>query len=115
MVTDGPFVETKELIAGHRLAGLVHVAVVTAEDSVRLVAVGPSRAAVLARLARYVREWAPHRLWPRDAERVTGALRAGEVEAAVVTYFEAVGERWDRERLHIEVAGPVLSPEWAPS
>jgi len=83
-----------------------HVAVVTADDGVLHVALGPTTAAVAEQLAGYVAGRADHGLWPAEAERVAALLRAGDREGAVRAYFDAVGGRWDGERLHLQTATP---------
>jgi hypothetical protein len=81
------------------------VAVVCAPDGVRLVEVGPTRDAVLARLVSYVRRYAPNQLWPADARRVHRLLARGLLDAAVRHYFDAPA-RWDEEWLWWSPADP---------
>jgi hypothetical protein len=88
----------------------LHVAVVTADDGVLLVAAGTTTAAVAEQLAGYVASRADHGLWPADAERVAACLRAGDSEGAIRAYFTAVGGRWDGEQLHWQPAVPGGSP-----
>lgn len=80
----------------------MHVAVVHSADAVRLVAACLSRGGLTRRLAEYVRERAPHQLWPEDVGRLLGLLAGGEPGAAVELYFAAVGERWDPEWLVVD-------------
>ena len=74
------------------------VAVVCAPDGVLTVEAGPTRDAVLARLADYVGRHAADRLWPADARRVRRLLVRGLLDAAVRHYFAAPA-RWDEEWL----------------
>ena len=86
---------------------LAHAAIGHAADGVRFVALGRSRAAVLAQLGAYVGRNAGERLWPAAARSVRRLLRAGAVDAAVAAYFAAVGARWDEEWLtHCRAALP---------
>ncbi|HEX8274536.1 MAG TPA: hypothetical protein VF615_18010 [Longimicrobiaceae bacterium] len=80
----------------------MHVAVVHTADAVRLVAACLSRGGLTHRLAEYVRERAPHQLWPDDAGRLLGLLAGGDAGAAVELYFASVGERWDPEWLVVD-------------
>lgn len=80
----------------------MHVAVVHTADAVRLVAACLSRGGLTRRLAEYVRERAPHQLWPEDAGRLLGLLAGGDAGAAVELYFASVGERWDPEWLVVD-------------
>ncbi len=81
----------------------MHVAVVHSADAVKLVAACVSRRGLTQRLAEYVRERAPHQLWPEDAGRLLGLLSGGDVGAAVELYFASVGERWDPEWLVVDL------------
>jgi hypothetical protein len=78
-------------------------AVVLAHDTVCFHAAARTRAELFGRLARWVAERAPARLWEDDAARVARWLAREDHEKAVLHYFASVG-RWDRERLHL--AGP---------
>jgi len=73
------------------------LAIVTAADGVRFVAIAPSRCALDLELARYVADTYRVRLWPPVARRVGGLLRQGRLRAAITLYFARVGERWDSE------------------
>jgi hypothetical protein len=77
-------------------------AIVFAADGVRWVTVAPSRPALVSRVAGYVREQAPGKLWPEVAFRVHQMLRRNALEAAIELYFASVGDRWDTEWLHTE-------------
>jgi hypothetical protein len=77
-------------------------AIVCAADGVRFLAIGPSRASLLARLAQYVEEQAPRKLGPVEATQVHQLLGSGALEVAVDLYFASVGGRWDEEWLHHE-------------
>lgn len=78
------------------------IAVVYAADGVRFLAVGRSRAALISRLAVYVREQAPWKLWPDVATGVHDLLSSGALDVAIDLYFTSVGDRWDPEWLHAE-------------
>ncbi len=80
----------------------MHVAVVHSADAVRLVAACVSQRGLTRRLAEYVRERAPHQLWPDDAGRLLGLLAGGDAGGAVDLYFASVGERWDPEWLVVD-------------
>jgi hypothetical protein len=78
------------------------VGVVYAADGIRFLAVCTSRAALLTKLAGYVGEQAPQRLWAADASRVRELLSGGALKRAIELYFASVGGRWDEEWLHAE-------------
>lgn len=82
----------------------MHVAAVCAVDGIRFLAVRCSPDGLWEELGRYVRENSA-RLWPRDEERVTALLEAGDIRDAVDAYLASIGERWDREHLHIDSVG----------
>lgn len=67
------------------------IAIVYAADGVRFVALGPSRADLVSRLAAYVMEQAPRQLWPDDASRVHELLSGGALDVAIDLYFASVG------------------------
>jgi hypothetical protein len=87
-------------------SGTEWVGVVHADDGVRFLAIAPSRGVLLSRLAAYVEDQAPWKLWPEMADRVRCLLSRGAAEVAITLYFESVGERWDSERLHTEEVAP---------
>lgn len=92
-------------------AEILHLAVVTAADGIRFAAAERRADVTLARVADYVSENSPAKLWPHPARSVRDLLARGEVEEAVRTYFRFVGERWDAEQLHlrtIRVEGELL-------
>jgi hypothetical protein len=84
----------------------LHVAVVYGGNDVRYVTAAASRAALVARLADYVRRHAANQLWPDDARRLRRLLAARRFDAAVEHYFASVGGRWDEERLMVEAVEP---------
>jgi hypothetical protein len=89
---------------------LLHVAIVHTPDGVRFVAAALTPAALTERLAEYVRQRAAHQLWPDAARVVHDRLAAGALDQAVASYFAAVGDRWDDERLVIEAVPTATAP-----
>lgn len=83
-------------------AAIQCLAVVGAVDGVRFLATAPCPADLWPRVAAYVAEQAPRKLWPGDAERIRVLLSRGELEMAIERYFASVGDRWDEEWLHTE-------------
>lgn len=82
--------------------GLVNIiAIVHTSDGVRFVATGPSRQAVAARIASYVRERCDDVLYADAASEVRTMLALGNIDAAITAYFERVGERWEDEHLEL--------------
>lgn len=75
------------------------IAVVHTADEIRFSVTSNGREQLVALLAEYVAGHAADRLWPRDAERVRSLLACGEQDAAIASYFAAVGQRWDKEWL----------------
>lgn len=98
----------------------LHVAVVHGVRRVHLVAAAPSRDALTAKLADYVREHVEVQLRPVRARRVRQLLADGKAGEAVDRYFASVGERWDEEwlvrrtvELDAECSGPVRARDGA--
>ena len=83
-----------------RAPGPLHLAVVHGPDDVRLTALAENRTGILRQVGRYVERRVEIELAPTDAERVRRQLAAGELAAAVTSYFTAP-HRWDTEFLHL--------------
>lgn len=77
-------------------------AVVYAADGTRFIATEPSAHAIVARVVSYIEARCDHVLWPADAKQVRAFIEGGNLHAAIATYFESVGEKWDEERLALE-------------
>ena len=80
----------------------MHVAVVHGKDGVHYVAAAHTRAALVKRVADYVRAQADLQLYARDVAILTDMLQRGDHEGGVRFYFQRVGQRWDREWLKAE-------------
>ncbi len=93
--------------AGRWQAKRLYVAVVHTPREVSYVAAATSHDALEQRLVGYVRERARWQLWPGDARHVEARLAAGNADGAIRLYFDFTGERWDEERLRIEVVDVV--------
>jgi hypothetical protein len=94
-------------------AGVLHVAVVHGAQRIHFVAVAEGRAAVLRRIADYVRRQADTQLYPEDSRVLARLLAHEQVEPAIRFYFDRVGHRWDREWLD-ERAVAVTAGETVP-
>lgn len=103
VVAPTPVRESSHAVPAGGERQLVHVAIVYAADEVREILVTVQSKRLWSDLARYVEENARMKLWPKDAETVLDLLNAGRVETSVEMYFDRVGLRWDRERLHLDV------------
>ena len=79
---------------GARCLAVVHTA-----DAIRFSATANDREALVELLVEYVSRQATDRLWPRDAERIRALVERGQRDAAIASYFAAVGQRWDKEWL----------------
>jgi hypothetical protein len=88
----------------------IHVAVVTAADGVRLVALATSMEELLVKVAEYVEPRVVAELPLGSAMEVMDHLIAGRNEAAVKRYFDCASRRWDVESLHMTT---VPKPETA--
>lgn len=89
--------------AGPQIDSVLHIAVVVVVDGVLFTAVEGSKKALRARLGKFVRVNASAKLWPPDSAEVLQCLDRGDVNRGVALYFERVGDRWDREFLHVQV------------
>ena len=76
-------------------------ATVHAADGARLVASVPDAVTLAERVASYVRERCDDVLWPSTAAEVHSLIDSGRFHAAIATYFENVGQRWDAEWLEL--------------
>ncbi len=76
-------------------------AVVVCEGGVRWHSAARNEEELVARIAGYVREWAPYHLWPEEAARVMRWLDRADPRKAILHYFSTVGARWGAERLHL--------------
>lgn len=81
----------------------IHIAVVCTATEVRMLTGAPSRADLERRLVTYVRKNATQFLWPVDSAQVLRLLEEGRPNEAISLYFSAVGDRWDREFLHVQL------------
>lgn len=86
-----------------------HVAVVHAADGVRFVAASQCPEQLSAEIVRYIRRRCDDVLWPSDAAAVRALIDDDEPFAAIAMYFALTGQRWDEERLELEV-GTTGSP-----
>lgn len=95
--------------------GTAITAIVRSADGVRLVTTAGCSAAVVSRLADYVRERCDDVLWSDAASRVRAMLDVGNPYSAIMLYFDRVGERWDDEHLELVTVehdgAPSSSPE----
>jgi hypothetical protein len=69
---------------------------------VHLVVIAATPADRERQVAEYVRRQAYEKLAPRTRNAVHALLEAGRREDAIRTYFDAVGDEWDQEWLHLE-------------
>jgi hypothetical protein len=76
-------------------------ATVHASDGVLFVATSDSPRALIGQVVRYIRGRCDDVLWPADAAEVRSLIDNDKLEAAIATYFNNVGERWDAERLEL--------------
>ena len=76
------------------------LAVVEGLEGVRYVALADSLDGLWARLSAHVRAWSFYQLSEDVHDRVTSALEAGQLEAAVKMYFDHAG-RWEPEKLSL--------------
>jgi hypothetical protein len=76
--------------------------VVHGPGAVHLVVVAATPADRERQVAEYVRCQASEKLAPRTRETVHALLEAGRREDAIRAYFEAVGDEWDHQWLHLE-------------
>lgn len=74
------------------------LAVVEGLEGVRYVALADSLDGLWPRLCAHVRTWSLYQLNEEVHDRVTSALEAGQLEAAVKLYFDNAG-RWEPEKL----------------
>jgi hypothetical protein len=77
-----------------------YLAVVEGLEGVRYVALADSLEGLWARLCGHVRTWSMYQLSGEVHDRVTSALEAGQLEAAVKLYFDHAG-RWEPEKLSL--------------
>lgn len=77
------------------------IAVVGAQDGIRLTAIARSREALLARVADYVAGRAEFELPPATAATIREQLAAGDDQAAIHLYFTPGAHRWNEEWLHL--------------
>jgi hypothetical protein len=78
-----------------------YIAIVHAPDGVRFVTSARSAHQIAAGLVTYVRARCDDVLWPRAARQVRELIAARQWYAAIATYFDEVGDRWDEERLEL--------------
>lgn len=83
----------------------LHYAIVSGPDGIHFAAAGPDEAKMFAGLIRYIEQRCGFTLWPRDAREVLAMLDAGRMADAIETYFDRVGDRWDRE--YLEIVSPI--------
>jgi len=74
-------------------------ATVRAADGVLFTARSDSARALTARVVDYIRGRCDDVLWPADAAEVRSLIDNDKLEAAIATYFDNGGKRWDLERL----------------
>lgn len=89
----------------------IHVAAVCTAAEVRMLTGAPSLVDLERRLAVYVRQNAPHLLWPAESARVLSLLDDGRLDDAISVYFSTVGDRWDHEFLHIQALDLTAPPD----
>jgi hypothetical protein len=88
-------------------------ATVRAADGVRFVAASRCAHEIARALVEYVRARCDDVLWPEPARDVHALIAAHQSCAAIATYFEHVGERWDEESLELSLSSDDLEDgEW---
>jgi hypothetical protein len=78
-----------------------YIAIVHASDGVRFVTSARSADQIAVRLVHYVCARCDHVLWPPAARQVRELIDARQWQAAIATYFDQVGDRWDEEQLEL--------------
>jgi hypothetical protein len=79
-------------------------AVVRAADGVRFVTVGHCLDEIATALVAYIHGRCDDMLWPHAASAVHLLIEARRSFAAIATYFDHVGERWDEESLELSLS-----------
>lgn len=87
-----------------------HVAVVHGPCGVEVVAIASSPAEREGRVAQYVRRQADARLAPGTRALVRDLLARGALADAIRSYFEAVGNEWEHEWLHLQTVHSAPAP-----
>lgn len=87
-------------------------AIVLAGGSICFVTTASSPDVLFSRLAVYVQGRYGDMLWADGAQEVRALFDAGNVQGAVLRYFERTGERWDDERCELVKLSP--GEYWVP-